>query len=252
MKLLTCRAMPETLDYATPADAVPLPDPIPLRRRLAAEFVGTFLLIFFGCGSMAVDAAYGGAVGHVGVGIVWGVVVLAMIYAVGDVSGAHLNPAVSFAFWMSGRFRHRDVFPYVMAYRLRRAGWCRWDLAGGVHWVLFAGSLPNIWLYRLQQPAALRAIRQERERQIASAMVRARSALDATRTKLRELLSDLLGSQDVARAFGLRGRADVRPGLRDPVRRRRQQGAGADGRALRSAGRWGSARWPPGRSAGRA
>ena len=98
------------LDYA--AIAPPAADPIPLRRRLAAEFVGTFLLVFFGCGGMAVDAAYGGAVGHVGVGLVWGLVVAAMIYAVGDVSGAHLNPAVSFAFWLAGRFKGRDALAY--------------------------------------------------------------------------------------------------------------------------------------------
>ena len=98
-----------TVEYAT---AVPTSDPIPLRRRLAAEFVGTFLLVFFGCGSMAVDAAYGGAVGHVGIGLVWGVVVMAMIYAVGDVSGAHLNPAVSFAFTLAGRFKRSDALAY--------------------------------------------------------------------------------------------------------------------------------------------
>ncbi len=91
--------MPEILDYAQPAPAPN--DPIPLPRRLAAEAVGTFLLVFFGCGAIAVDAAYGGAVGHVGIGIVWGVVVMAMIYAVGDVSGAHFNPGVSFAFWLA-------------------------------------------------------------------------------------------------------------------------------------------------------
>ncbi|MEM8874462.1 MAG: aquaporin [Planctomycetota bacterium] len=97
------------IDYATDA---PLGDPIPLRRRLAAEGVGTFLLVFFGCGSMAVDAAYGGAVGHVGIGIVWGVVVMALIYAVGDVSGAHFNPAVSFAFTLAGRFKRSDALAY--------------------------------------------------------------------------------------------------------------------------------------------
>ncbi|MEM6313010.1 MAG: aquaporin [Planctomycetota bacterium] len=99
----------ETVDYAT--DAPPV-DPIPLPRRLAAEAVGTFLLVFFGCGSMAVDAAYGGAVGHVGIGIVWGVVVLALIYAVGDISGAHFNPAVSFAFAIAGRFKRNDALWY--------------------------------------------------------------------------------------------------------------------------------------------
>ncbi|MEM7808670.1 MAG: aquaporin [Planctomycetota bacterium] len=103
--------MPETLEYETPAAALP-EDPIPLRRRLAAEGVGTFLLVFFGCGSMAVDAAYGGAIGHVGIGIVWGVVVMALIYALGDVGGAHFNPAVSFAFWLSGRFPGKDALAY--------------------------------------------------------------------------------------------------------------------------------------------
>ena len=101
----------QTLDYASTAEELP-PDPIPLRRRLAAEGVGTFLMVFFGCGSMAVDAAYGGAIGHVGIGIVWGVVVMALIYALGDVSGAHFNPAVSLAFWLSGRFRGKDALAY--------------------------------------------------------------------------------------------------------------------------------------------
>ena len=100
----------EVLDYAT--SAPPPADPIPLRRRLAAEGVGTFLMVFFGCGSMAVDAAYGGAIGHVGIGLVWGIVVMALIYAMGDVSGAHYNPAVSFAFWLAGRFRGKDALWY--------------------------------------------------------------------------------------------------------------------------------------------
>ena len=101
----------QTLEYASTAEELPS-DPIPLRRRLAAEGVGTFLMVFFGCGSMAVDAAYGGAIGHVGIGIVWGVVVMALIYAIGDVSGAHFNPAVSFAFWLSGRFRGKDALAF--------------------------------------------------------------------------------------------------------------------------------------------
>ncbi len=103
--------MPETIAYATPAEPLPK-DPIPLPRRLAAEAVGTFLMVFFGCGAMAVDAAYGGAIGHVGIGIVWGVVVMALIYALGDVGGAHFNPAVSFAFWLSGRFPGKDALAY--------------------------------------------------------------------------------------------------------------------------------------------
>ena len=111
--------MPETIEYATPVETLPA-DPIPLRRRLAAEAVGTFLLVFFGCGSMAVDAAYGGALGHVGIGIVWGVVVMALIYALGDVGGADFNPAVSFAFWLSGRISWEGTAPGVQRRADRR------------------------------------------------------------------------------------------------------------------------------------
>jgi len=72
-------------------------------RRLAAEFVGTFALVFAGCGAIMVDAKTG-ALGHVGVAISFGLVIMAMIYAVGHISGAHFNPAVSFAFALSRHF----------------------------------------------------------------------------------------------------------------------------------------------------
>lgn len=86
----------------------------PLIRRTAAEFVGTFCLVLIGCGAMAVDARTG-ALTHVGVAIVWGLVVLTMIYAIGDISGAHINPAVSFAFASAGRLKVLDALAYAAA-----------------------------------------------------------------------------------------------------------------------------------------
>lgn len=89
-----------------------------LGKRLGAEAVGTFALVFAGTGAIVANADSGGAVSHVGVGLTFGLVVLAMIYALGDVSGAHLNPAVSLGFWAAGRFPGREVLPYAGAQTL--------------------------------------------------------------------------------------------------------------------------------------
>jgi aquaporin NIP len=86
-----------------------------MRRKMAAEFVGTFALVFAGTGAIVVNAASGGQVTHVGVALTFGLVVLAMIYAVGDVSGAHLNPAVTLGFVAARRFPARSAAPYVAA-----------------------------------------------------------------------------------------------------------------------------------------
>jgi MIP family channel proteins len=75
----------------------------PLARALVAEVIGTFALVFAGAGAIMVDAKTG-ALGHVGVSLVFGLVIMAMIYAVGHVSGAHFNPAVTFAFSLSRHF----------------------------------------------------------------------------------------------------------------------------------------------------
>ncbi len=83
-------------------------------RSLAAELVGTFALVFAGTGAVVVNDASGGAVSHVGVALTFGLVVLALVYALGDVSGAHLNPAVTLGFFLARRFEGRRVLPYVL------------------------------------------------------------------------------------------------------------------------------------------
>jgi aquaporin Z len=82
-------------------------------KKFAAEMLGTFALVFAGTGAIVIDDVSGGAVTHVGVALTFGLVVLAMVYAVGDVSGAHLNPAVTLGFLAAGRFPARLVAPYV-------------------------------------------------------------------------------------------------------------------------------------------
>jgi MIP family channel proteins len=84
-------------------------------RELLAEFIGTFVLIFAGTGAVMVDKIANGAVTHLGISIVFGAIVTALIYSLGHISGAHFNPAVTLAFWSSGFFRRSLVLPYIVA-----------------------------------------------------------------------------------------------------------------------------------------
>jgi MIP family channel proteins len=86
-----------------------------LGRCLLAEFIGTFALVFAGCGAIMVNAKTDGALGQVGIAITFGLVIMAMIYAVGHISGAHFNPAVSFAFALTRHFPWTRVFAYWAA-----------------------------------------------------------------------------------------------------------------------------------------
>lgn len=95
---------------ASPSSAA---DPLP--RRVVAEAFATFCLVLAGTGAIVVDGATGGAIGHLGVALAFGLVVVVMIEAVGDRSGAHLNPAVTLGFACAGRFPWRDVAPYCAA-----------------------------------------------------------------------------------------------------------------------------------------
>ena len=84
-------------------------------KRYISEFIGTFAMIFCGTGAMTINEVTGGDVTHVGIAMTWGLIVMAMIYAFGETSGAHFNPAVSIAFAYAKKFSWREVPKYIIA-----------------------------------------------------------------------------------------------------------------------------------------
>lgn len=113
---------------------------VELWRRAAAEGVAAFALVFAGCGAIVTDASYDGALGTVGIGLVFGLIIMVMIYATGHLSGAHINPAVTIAFALTRHFAWRDATAYIGA-----------QLAGAIAAALV---LLAVWP---DQPAALGA-----------------------------------------------------------------------------------------------
>ncbi|CAM1346970.1 MIP/aquaporin family protein [Tenacibaculum crassostreae] len=104
-------------------------------KKYISEFIGTFALVFCGTGAMTVSEITNGAdLTHTGVAITWGLIVMAMIYAFGETSGAHFNPAVTVAFAYAKKFSWKEVPKYVIAQLLGAI------LASGILWVLFPES----------------------------------------------------------------------------------------------------------------
>lgn len=104
-------------------------------RKYGAEFVGTFWLVLGGCGSAVLAAGFPAlGIGFHGVALAFGLTVLTMAYAIGHISGCHLNPAVSVGLWAGGRFPAKDLLPYIIAQVLGGI------VAGGVLYIIASGK----------------------------------------------------------------------------------------------------------------
>ena len=112
-------------------------------NRYISEFFGTFCLVFCGSGSIITNDISNGDISHVGISLTFGLIVMAMIFAIGDISGAHINPAVSIAFTLAGNFNKKDLIPYIFSQTLGAI------FASGILFILFpthisqGGTLPS-------------------------------------------------------------------------------------------------------------
>jgi len=84
-------------------------------KKYIAEFIGTFALVFCGTGAVTINEVTNGSVTHVGIAVTFGLIIMAMIYSVGEISGAHLNPAVTIAFAVNKTFSWKQVLPYIIS-----------------------------------------------------------------------------------------------------------------------------------------
>lgn len=106
-----------------------------MKKKVGAEFMGTFWLVLGGCGSAVLAAAFPNVgIGFIGVALAFGLTVLTMAYAIGHISGCHLNPAVSIGLWAGGRFPAKDLLPYIIAQVLGAI------VAGGVLFIIASGK----------------------------------------------------------------------------------------------------------------
>lgn len=104
-------------------------------KKMGAEFFGTFWLVLGGCGSAVLAAAFPGVgIGLLGVSLAFGLTVLTMAYAIGHISGCHLNPAVSIGLWAGGRFSSKELLPYIVAQVLGGLA------AGGILYLIASGK----------------------------------------------------------------------------------------------------------------
>ncbi len=106
-----------------------------MERRLAAEFIGTFWLVFGGCGAAVFSAAFPQlGIGFTGVAFAFGLTVLSMAYAVGHISGGHFNPAVTLGLWAAGRCANKHVLPYIAVQVVAAI------VASGALWIIASGK----------------------------------------------------------------------------------------------------------------
>ncbi len=105
-------------------------------RKYIAELIGTFVLVLGGCGSAVLAASFPNlGIGFVGVSLAFGLTVLTMAYAIGHISGCHLNPAVSIGLWAGGRFPAKELFPYIISQVIGAIA------AGGILFAIASGKM---------------------------------------------------------------------------------------------------------------